>query len=348
MSASTEYIILDIGTSWTKAFYVSVAGGVTINQAVKSPTSNEDLRFSTSRLIQKLKPKSKETAFILTSSYNELNLLAKEYGAIFVNKETVFGQLQESLRGSFENPVIFDGGASNFLKNFSVADVGAHLSFSIGELNLENLIGNRKSSLHHIPEDKNSLEVDEAILRASFSVMPELHNAAKFDSVVVTGGLFSWSRDPTRIALILLDLMAAGKVVQVWQDPEGFLGAAGALLNQKKLQAGGLTQVLKNLGALISLGGSGKVSLDWGLSEIQEISIADNEIALIPATVSQNLHIQIKEGEAKGKFKVSGGEWGIILDARPKPLNLEFGKDKSRAAVATWQQALERVSLIKI
>ena len=343
-----DFLILDIGTSWTKAFLVSAGQESSVKTLLKLPTSTEDLSFSTNLLIGKMVSKSKTPKIILTSTYGEAAELTKIFKASYVDKETARSELFDwfSLQ-NFENPLILDGGASNYLRNFRVSDIGAYLSFPISETDLENIIGNKSLRLETIPEDRNQLEIEEAILRSSFNIIPELHNPAKFNTLIITGGILSWSTETTRSALLLLDLMAAGKVVQVYRDDAAFLSSYGALIAQKKNFKSQDLKTLKNMGCLVSLGGSGKVSLDYGLSEIQEVTISENEIALIPATSSQKVELSI-QGSEKIKFRVSGGEWGIILDGRIKPLALEFGQEKSRQAVLSWQQALGKVQLLEI
>ncbi len=347
MSVPSDYLILDIGTSWTKAFLISADVKPVIKASVKLPTSTENLRFSTGLAIEKIKGGSKDPKIILTSTYNEVSSLSKIFNATFVSKEQVTEELASWFTlQNFENPLVLDGGASNYLRNFRVSDVGVHLSFPINETDLENFIGNKTFKIQSIPDDKNQLEIEEAILRASFSVVPDLHNPAKFNTLIITGGILSWSPKPTRLALILLDLLSAEKVVQVLQDPLAYLYAFGSLINQKKSFKRVDFQLLKNLGSLVSLGGAGKVSLDYGLSEVQEVHISEDEIALIPASSSQKVELII-QGKNE-KFRVSGGEFGIILDGRTKPLILEFGQEKTRQAVASWQQALDKVQLIEI
>ena len=346
-TSDDSYLILDIGTAWTKAFLVGSADTLKVQQAAKLPTSVEDLRFSTNLLLKKLKPKTKNPKILITSTFNEASSLDKALDATFVTKEEVGKGLVEwfSLQ-SLENPIILDGGASNYLRSLRVSDIGAYLSFPIAEKDLENFIGNKTIRLATIPEDKKAFEIDESVLRSSFNLFPDFHNPNKFNTFIITGGILSWSPKSTRHALLLLDRMSAGKVAQIFQDPSAFLNSFGALINQKKSFKQKNT-ILKNLGALVSLGGSGKVTLDYGLSDVQEITVVENEIALIPAAASQNVKLTL-HSTPKRIFQVKGGEWGIILDGRLKPLPLHFGQAATRAAVTSWQKALERIEVIKI
>ncbi|MEX0616916.1 MAG: hypothetical protein WD231_03860 [Candidatus Woykebacteria bacterium] len=348
MTSAEDYLILDIGTSWTKAFLVSGVPQGLIKEAIMLPTSQEDIRYSSGTLIKAISSKAKSPRILVTSTFNEAEALAKPLSATFVSKEIVSKELSDWFAlQSLVNPTLLDGGASNYLRNFRVSDVGAFLSFRMSEIELENFIGNKALFSQSIPENKNYLEIDEALLRAAFSIYPDLHNPTKFNTVIVTGGLFSWEQKPTRVALLLLDLMAFGKVVQVLQDQRAFLNSYGALISQKKDFKGIDFSILKNLGVLVSLGGAGKVSLDYGLAQIQEVVITENEIALIPVEESQKVNLTIHYKQ-KVKFSVSGGKWGIILDGRRKPLNLEFGQERSRAQVSSWQQALDNVELFEI
>ena len=347
MTTTTDYfLILDIGTAWTKAFLVD-SNSPEIKAYAKLPTSVEDIEFSAKLLISKIKPKTKDPKILVTSTFNEENSLEKTLGAKFIPNENIHKGLTEwfSIQ-SLENPLVLDGGASNYLKNFRVPNIGAYLSYAISEKDLENYIGNKTFRLGSISEDKRHLEIDEAMLRLAFNLFPDLHNSNKFNSLIITGGILSWSPKPTRLALLLLDIMSTGKVVQVFQDPNGFLNSYGALINQKNTFKQN-NKMLKNLGSLVSLGGAGKVTLDYGIADVQEVSVTENEITLIPSDSDQEIKVTI-HGEKKLVFKVYGGDWGLILDGRTKPLPLQFGQASTRIAITSWQRALEKVELIKI
>lgn len=347
-TSAADFLILDIGTAWTKAFLVSEGEKEIIKSTAKLPTSTEDLRFSTGVLIDKFKRVSKNPKLILTSTFNEASALSSAYKATFVSRDEASKQISEWFAlQNFENPLIFDGGASNFLRSFRVADIGSFLSFRITETDLENFVGNKTYRLSTIPENKNDLEVEEAILRVALSGYQELHNPNKFNTLVVSGGLLSWAPKPTRVALLLLDLMAKGKAVQVWQDREAFLDSFGALISERKSFKQKGSNFLRNLGSLVSLGGGDKVTLDYSLSEVQEVSIQENEIALVPVAEEQKVELSLASAP-KVKFRVLGGEWGIVVDGRIKPLPLEFGQERSRQSLASWQQALSKMELIEI
>lgn len=347
MNTSTDsFLILDIGTAWTKAFLVD-SSSPEIKASAKLPTAVEDIGFSAKLLIAKLKPKKKNPKILVTSTFNEANSLEKTLEAKFISNEDIHkGLLEWFSIQSLENPLILDGGASNYLKNFRIPDIGAYLSYVISEKDLENYIGNKTFRLASISEDKKHLEIDESVLRVSFNLFPDLHNPNKFNNLIVTGGILSWSPKPTRLALLLLDIMSAGKVVQVFQDPSGFLNSYGALINQKNTFEQS-NKILKNLGSIVSLGGAGKVTLDYGISDVQEVSVTENEIALIPADSTQEIKVTL-HGEKKMVFQLYGGEWGLILDGRVKPLPLQFGQPATRSAITSWQRALEKVELIEI
>ena len=69
---------------------------------------------------------------------------------------------------------------------------------------------------------------------------------------------------------------------------------------------------MQDLGAFISFGGEGKVMLDYGFTENQEISIIEDEIALVPAPAKQKLEVTFLDSkEKKGIFK-RRCVWGFI------------------------------------
>jgi hypothetical protein len=103
---------------------------------------------------------------------------------------------------------------------------------------------------------------------------------------------------------------------------------------------------LVSLGAAITLNGSQKVDLDWGYSQMQSVELEEGEISPIPANIDQVVTLGIEHGKEKKTYHVFGGEIGLVLDARAKPLPLVFGQEESRKNLVAWQQLAQRAEML--
>lgn len=341
-------LVLDIGKSWTKAFVVdNDKNKLVIEKKASLPTSLGDPNFSTTKLISKLKI-SKETKILITGSLPEGKTVAANLAADYVSEEEALEVLGAYFaKSEFKNPVIFDAGSYAYSSSTKINQIGAFLTREINDVDIENYFGNKSLKPQAIPADLTELEIEEAFYRVAFSQDSNfIKSNGNIVNILVTGAFFSLAPAQAKLALIILDILAKGRAAQVKLDRGLFVQSFGALLKKYPQTNDFEIDFLLDLGAAVSLGGKGTVMLDYGFSEKQELSIVEDEIALIPSPQKQKIDVTIVENKEKIKVKLSGGAFGVLIDGRVKPLKLAFGRAESRQANKRWQEAIEKVELI--
>lgn len=345
--AFPKTIVLDVGKSWTKSFSVTNdKNKLVIEKKVSLPTTIGDLSFSVDRLLKELKA-TKQTPFVVTGALPEAEGLAKNLDGVYVDSFNAQSSFSQWLgKSGFKSPVLLDTGEYSYAANLKINQIGAFLTNEVNEADIENYFGNKSLKPQAIPITKNELEIEEAFYRVAFAQNRQFLNSRNVINILVTGAFFSISPQKSNLALILLDILSKGRVAQVKLDKSQFLHAFGALLKKHPEIADWETSFLQDLGAFISFGGKGKVMLDYGFTENQELEIVEDEIALVPAPSKQTIEVTFLE-KNKERLSLHGGSFGVLLDGRVKPLKLAFGRQDSRESMKRWQNAIEKVEMIE-
>lgn len=345
--AFPKTIVLDVGKSWTKAFSVANdKNKLLIEKKVSLPTTLGDLSFSVNHLLKELKA-TKQNPVVVTGALPEAESLAKNLDGAYVDAYNAEESFSKWLaKSDFKSPVLLDTGEYSYAANLKISQIGAFLTAEVNETDIENYFGNKSLKPQAIPTTPTELEIEEAFYRVAFSQNREFLNASNVVNILVTGAFFSLAPKQSKLVLILLDILSKGRVAQVKLDRYQFLHGYGALLKKHPEISDWETTFLLDLGAFISFGGKGRVMLDYGYTENQELEIVEDEIALVPAPSKQNIEITFM-GKDKHRVKVHGGAFGVLLDGRVKPLKLAFGRIDSREAMKRWLVAIEKVEMIE-
>ncbi|OGY27944.1 MAG: hypothetical protein A2864_00285 [Candidatus Woykebacteria bacterium RIFCSPHIGHO2_01_FULL_39_12] len=351
MSKPTKFITIDVGNGWTKGFVLEISKEdnlrLLISKKTSLPTSVGDLNLTVNQILDSLDAKrDNDTALVITSSLENAKSLAEKLGANFALSEVAKEHFLVWLDGkaSLSQGTILDAGATSFSASYEASEVGKFILHKTTAVEIENYFGNKKIRPHKIAQSPNEVDLEEAFFRLAAS-RKTLNFATKGSkSIVLTGAIFSYTPKLTRTALIILDTLQSGVTTQVLIDTELFLDGFGALLAAHPSLDKMNCDFLQNLGGFVSLGGSGTLKLDYGFSQVQEISVNQEEIAIVPAKSDQLVEVSI-DG-TKEADKVWGGSFGILIDGRVKPLNLSFGNEESRQKITSWYNSLEKTEFI--
>ena len=344
-----KFITIDIGSAWTKAFLVKLdpENRINIENSLRLPTSWGDFSISVDNLLSKFSQKDSPKTFV--SQFAEVETLAAKEQGSFVKEEEAASHLAKYFKIGHQNVSIIDGGASNFKGVFPAEEIGKFLSFNAESIFLENFLGKKRFRPHIIPVDSKELEVEEAFLRNSLKNKLKFADKGKLSTLVLTGGLLSGTPRLSRVALIVLDILEKDEAALVYLDREFFLPSFGALLaTHKQLHTVDWGNWLETLGTFVSLGGARSLQFDWGYSELQHVDIADGEVSIIPAPVTQKIQLLFaNDAKEKKKLGITGGSLGIVLDARAKPLPLTFGQAASRGLISSWFRQIEQAEITR-
>jgi len=341
--------VVDIGRSYTDSFVVgNDKNTLVIEKRFSLPTSLGDLEFTLNKLTENLKV-GKEMPKIFTGTLSEAETLAKNNKADFIPSEEALSQVKSWFgKHEFKDATILDAGSYSYSPNIKISNIGAFLTKEISEADIENYFGNKTLKPQSIPVKPTELEIEEAFYRIEFASNGDfVANKNPVINLVISGAYFSKVPTKTRLALVILDILAKGRIAQVKLDTKLFLHSFGALLKKYPEISDWEVDFFKDLGAFISFGGRGRVLLDYGFADNQEISIVEDEIALLPSPKEQKIKITFPDTKEKKKVEVTGGAFGVLLDGRTKPLKLAFGRSASRVALKRWQEAIEKVEMIE-
>ncbi len=175
------------------------------------------------------------------------------------------------------------------------------------------------------------------------------------DTIVVAGGVLGKAPRPGQAALILLDALQPIGISTLVLDADGLAPALGNVAKIKPvaavevLDAGGLT----NLGTVVSPVGESRpgdtvltmrVSYDSGRE--LDIEVRHGDLEIVPLPVGQEAVLDLSprggfdvgaggRGEG-GRWRVSGGLVGLIVDARGRPLRLATETEQRREEMRQW------------
>lgn len=217
-----------------------------------------------------------------------------------------------------------------------------------------------------IPMDLETLAIEQAVARAVLSEMKrtcrnfQFHSASEFEPILVSGAVIAQAPTPQQTLLMLLDGIQPGGVATILRDRFGVLSSLGAsavinpALVVQVLESGALT----NLGTVVSpvfKAKDGEVVLKIRLieenSSYQEFEIRQGEIVRLPLAVGKSAKIQLKPqkhmesfpgfNRSSSGFKVIGGELGMVVDTRGRPVRLPSNPALRWERNAKWVQSLQ-------
>ena len=177
--------------------------------------------------------------------------------------------------------------------------------------------------------------------------------------IVGTGGLLSHSPRRAQAALILIDSFQPQGVTKLAQDSVFMIPHLGILstVNSKAAVEIFHRDCLVRLGTCITFTGKGKEGTNVGTitlnhpkeekleknivyGTLTRIKLGPDEICEIEVNPSSRFDV----GKGRGKAittKVEGGEVGLIIDARGRPLQLPEERDARRSKLLEWFNELE-------
>lgn len=215
-----------------------------------------------------------------------------------------------------------------------------------------------------IPMDGETLEIEQAVARAILAEMRRdylgLPSACpdNFEPVLVSGAVIAQAPTFQQSLLMVLDGLQPTGVTTIFCDRYGLLSALGSAavtnptLVVQVLESG----ILTNLGTIISpmiKAAQGETVLHVRLSEDNgvnhEYDIRKGDIVRLPLELNKTARLSIKPLKRMDNFtgsrnlKVVGGELGLIIDMRGRPINLSSDPTVRLENSIRWTRSLQEV-----
>jgi hypothetical protein len=214
-----------------------------------------------------------------------------------------------------------------------------------------------------VPETDDEHLLQEAMVREAWRrQLPPDHNASaaanarpKARHIVGSGGPVANAPTRWRRALMLLDAVEPRGLVHLWLDEQGVLAQIGAVSSISRTAAtsllGGTT--ICDLGLAICLDGAttpGRKAADiemelpdgsirrtiaaWGT--LHHLATGGLGEVTLTIRLARGVYLPGYEGEPTIVLKINGGELGVILDCRGRPLDDQLASDHSHTRVHAW------------
>jgi hypothetical protein len=171
------------------------------------------------------------------------------------------------------------------------------------------------------------------------------------EPIIASGGVLAHAPRPSQTVLMLLDAIEPVGITTVVRDKYGVASALGALAVTQPLAAvqaldAGAFQKLGTVIAPVGRARPGevimrlKVTFEQG-SEL-EIEVEYGSLEVLPLHTDEKAVVEIKSrrgirvGRIGGAVEVKGGELGLVVDARGRPLRLPTNLEMCRQLMQKW------------
>ncbi|NMC11976.1 MAG: hypothetical protein GYA34_03735 [Chloroflexi bacterium] len=261
------------------------------------------------------------------------------------------------------------------LEYCSIKEIMRWIPFEISEKTISEYIYTKHFYPGSIPVLQQDLFIEQALAREALRIAFQLiapgmrkglsvdgnYGALSFEPIVASGSVLTRAPKLSQTVLMLLDALQPQGITTLVLDQHQILPSLGVAAAINPLMA---VQVLEsntflNLGCVVSPVGNArtgtvilkvKITYENGNEVMRDIQAGALEILPIQAGQSANLLLRPLHGYdvgmggsgRGGRLKVVGGEFGVIIDARGRPLR--FGSDPSKLWQRNqqWLKALER------
>lgn len=283
---------------------------------------------------------------IIAATKSTLEELEGKVKAEFVTEEKAITAAERYLTKTLGGPsAVLDLGPSAFADRIAAEDVGRWLPFSANLTDIENYLANKRIYPRVIPVTEHEYEIDLAVARQAIIKLGQKDGKEYLPvtlplNLVLTGGLLTSIQNVPDLAILLLDSFYFKSGTTVYVDSDNNLVPAGAVFSKYEEAEIPLDKRLKKMGSILHLGGSHELTIDFGLETKQRLKLLPGEIAALPAGAEHEIEISVDSGKSRHEYKLSGGEGGVFLDNRQRPLGLVAGSKDSVAKILAWRKSL--------
>jgi uncharacterized protein (TIGR01319 family) len=283
---------------------------------------------------------------------------------------TVAAVFDEQLHLTVDGSTGVAFGGSHLIEDGSLDEVVRWIPEAVAPHKLRALMINKSIHPASVPQTEIELYLEQALACAAIHRTVELArpgwraSAAQLrpglmplcDTILLSGASLTRAPRPGQAALLILNAVQPVGVSTLVMDRYGLAPALGSVAAVKPLaavealDAGGFT----NLATVVApVGGDARpgdiimgvrVSYDDG-SEL-DVEVAYGEIEVLPLPLGQEAVLELRPtkgfdvglgGPGKGgKRRVSGGQAGLILDARGRPLPLAEDREDAHQQMQEW------------
>lgn len=350
MSKSTAQNIFSInfGQAVVRAVYLSAGK---INSTTIS-TTKSDLSYGLAAITKATEDqvggKLKPDLVIVSGGQATLDSLEGKIEGKLVTEDKAIAAAERRLTKSLGKPTaVLDVGPSAFLDRYPAEDVARWLPFVVNLNDIENHLANKRLYPRVLPINTHEYEIDLAVARQAIIKLGEKEGhenlAIETDlNLVLTGGLLTAIPKVSDLASLVLDSFYFKDGVTIYLDQTSDLVALGAVLSEMPEVEIDLFSAMRKIGSAIHLGGVSRVSIDFGYEKSQQLELSGNELLALPADKDHSIKLS---HSGKKVHELNGGEGGVYIDNRRRPLGLAASSKETIGKITAWRQSLNISSL---
>lgn len=264
---------------------------------------------------------------------------------------------------------------NNILEHTTCKEIIRWLPFELSENSLREYIFNKHHYPGSIPVTMQELFIEQAITREAIRVAYQSMMAGivkalipksgkmvmDFEPIVASGRVLTRAPKLSQTVLMLLDALQPTGITTLVLDQYQILPSLGVAAAINPLMA---VQVLEsntflNLGCVISPVGNArpgtvilKVKIAYEGGNETTVDVKAGALTILPIHTGQTANLQLRPlhgfnvgmgGNGRGgRLKVVGGEFGVIIDARGRPLRFSNDLERQRERNKQWLNSMER------
>lgn len=238
---------------------------------------------------------------------------------------------------------VLDVGPSAFLDRYPAEDIARWLPFVVNLNDIENHLANKRLYPRVLPVSIHEYEIDLAVARQAIIKLGEKEGRDDLTietnlNLVLTGGLLTAIPKVADLMSLVLDSFYFKDGVTLHLDQTSDLVALGAVISEVPQVEIDLPSTIHQIGSAIHLGGLSRLSVDFGYDKTQQLELRGGEIIALPAEAKQT--IKLNAGP-KATYELVGGEGGVYIDNRRRPLGLAASSKESIAKIVAWRESLQ-------
>lgn len=237
--------------------------------------------------------------------------------------------------------------------------VRSWIPLGIEDAAIENYLANKSLFAELIPTTNEELMIEQALAKAILQgITKELAVPwQEVDLLVVTGAVLTQPPVAAQTVGMVLDGLAPIGTIQLISDPSLLLivcGGAFETWSPKDYRVGRsmLHKCLQPLGTLVGLDTSptdrhqlAKVTLDLGLDHNQVLEVKAGDLLQLPLPADDQGKLEVVGAHSQivrqaAEQHAVGGEAGLVIDGRGRPLTLSANENERRAQLLQWDRQL--------
>lgn len=221
--------------------------------------------------------------------------------------------------------------------------------FDFSPIWIKNYLENKVLYPQIIPQSKKELRVEQALAKekiadalASVDLnMGEIWQEEQ--NLLATGGVLSGAPRREQVVLIILDGVKPKRTLRIYWDSKQLAPCIGTLkfFDQKAGE-----ELLRRidfdcLATAVNVPVGSSIKIDFGLKNIQELRVTGSELLLFPLEKGKQAELSVETPDSE-KFTclIEGGDVGLVIDARGRPLERPPMSSKGKELLNSWEKAL--------